>query len=235
MSLIAKPLLNVPLLEKKLLHPRPFVQMSLSSGRKERYMGRRQPSLWNFLELHKAPIDDGARQAWSREQLVNSELLVMMERIADEVNTRARGLVIDVQTYLAPEPLVRSFSFKKGDKDFALQLESWGPSPAVAFIMRQWRGPLLLGPFGWILRLLGVQEYVMNIKYRSPVAVQHVTEAEVEKWFTYLISGFDRAFAPFGFRQRHFLALTHGSSAEMDWRSSIPSVQGGRKSSQQRS
>lgn len=158
-------------------------------------MGRPSLSLWDFLERNVIRTDNDAQLASFREQLDKSELLVMMEHLAAEVNESAGGLVIDVQTYLPPEPLVRSFSFQKGDKDYTLQLESWGPNPGLTFIMRQWRGPLLLSSFGWILRLLGVQEYVMVVKFRSPISAEEATHADVEKWFMYLISGFNRQFA----------------------------------------
>lgn len=159
-------------------------------------MGRPPLSLRDFLERNVTRRENDGQLALFREQLDKSDLLVMMERLAAEVNESARGLVIDVQSYLPPEPLVRSFSFQKGDKDYTLQLESWGPNPEVTFIMRQWRGPLLLSTFGWILRLLGVQEYVMAVKFRSPINAEEVTDADVEEWFMYLISGFNRAFVP---------------------------------------
>ena len=37
---------------------------------------------------------------------------------------------------------------------------------------------------------------MIDARYRSLFRAEQVTEADVEKWFTYLISGFDRAFAP---------------------------------------
>jgi hypothetical protein len=191
-------------------------------------MGHRPPSLWNYLERRLARRENGAHLALLREQLDKSELLVMMEHIADEVNRRSRNLVIDVQSYLPPEPLVRSFSFRKGDKDYILQLESWGPNPTLTFLMRNWRGPLALSAFGWIYRLFGVDEYAMGVKFTSPLRAEDVTEADVEKWFIYLISGFDRAFVPVRFGPRGFLIWARRSTAETDWRSSISSARSSR-------
>jgi hypothetical protein len=192
-------------------------------GRKEPDMGRRQLSLWDFLEQHLTRRENDAHLALLREQLDKSELLVMMERIANEVNKKARELVIDVQSYFPPEPLVRSFSFRKGHKDYILQVESWEPNPTLVFLMWKWRGPLFLSPFGWICRLFGVEEYVMDVKFRSPLRVEEVTEAEVEKWFIYLISGFDRVSVPIRFGPRRFLTQAPRRTAETDWQSSISS------------
>ncbi len=161
-------------------------------------MGHRPPSLWNYLERHLAGRENNAHLALLREQLDKSDLLVMMERIADQVNKRAQDLVIDVQSYLRPEPLVRSFSFRKGDKDYIVQLESWEANPTLVFLMRSWRGPLSLSSFGWIYRLFGLDEYGIGVKFKSSLRAGDVTEADVEKWFIYLISGFDRAFVPEG-------------------------------------
>lgn len=159
-------------------------------------MSRRAPSLWQFLEHHVNDRDSGRHLALFREQLDQSDLLTTMERIADTVNEKARELLIDVQSYLPPEALVRSFSFHKGDQDYVLQLESWGPTPTMVFLRRKWRDPRLLKSFGWIYRLFGVEEYVIEVSYSSLFRAEQVTEVDVERWFTYLISGFDRVFAP---------------------------------------
>jgi|HubBroStandDraft_4_1064222.scaffolds.fasta_scaffold21891_2 hypothetical protein len=159
-------------------------------------MSRRAPSLWQFLENHIAERDNGRYLAVFRDQLNQSELMVTMDRVADAVNEKAGGLLIDVQSYLPPEALVRSFCFRKDDRDYLLQLESWGPKPTVVFLTRKWRSLLFSNSLGWIYRLLRVEEYVIDVKYSSLFRAEQIAEADVEKWFTYLISGFDRAFAP---------------------------------------
>jgi hypothetical protein len=45
-------------------------------------------------------------------------------------------------------------------------------------------------------QLLGVDECVVDVRYSSLFRAEQITEADVEKWLTYLIPGFDRAFAP---------------------------------------
>jgi hypothetical protein len=159
-------------------------------------MSRRAPSLWQFLEHHVVARDNGQYLALFRKQLDQSELLMTMGRVADAVNQTAGDLLIDVQSYLPPEALVRSFCFRKDDQDYVLQLESWGPQPTVVFLIRKWRSLLFFNSLNWIYRLLRVEEHVIDVKYRSLFRAERVTEADIEKWFTYLISGFDRAFAP---------------------------------------
>jgi hypothetical protein len=154
------------------------------------------PSLWQFLEDHINGKDNGQYFALFREQLDHSDLLTTMGRIADAVNEKTGYLLIDVQSYLPPEALVRSFSFHKDGQDYVLQLESWGPTPTLVFLKRKWRNPSLMNSFGWIYRLFGIEDYVIEVSYSSLFRAEQITEADVERWFTYLISGFDRAFAP---------------------------------------
>jgi len=75
-------------------------------------MTRRTPSLWQFLEHNVKGRDSGRYSAIFREQLDRSELLATMGRIADTVNFKAGELLIDVQSYLPPEALVRSFCLR---------------------------------------------------------------------------------------------------------------------------
>ncbi|MGA9471336.1 MAG: hypothetical protein WBV36_02660 [Terriglobales bacterium] len=159
-------------------------------------MSHRVPSLWQFLDHHVIARDTGQQMVRFREQLDQSELLAAMGRIADEVNTKAGNLLIDVQSYLPPEALVRSFCFGKDGQDYVLQLESWGPKPTVVFLSRKWRRLLFMNSLDWVYRCLGVEEYVIDVKFSSLFRPEQVSEADVENWFTYLISGFDRAFAP---------------------------------------
>jgi hypothetical protein len=42
-----------------------------------------------------------------------------------------------------------------------------------------------------------VEEHVIDVKLRSQLPLDAVSESDAETWFTYLLSGFDRAFAPF--------------------------------------
>jgi hypothetical protein len=159
-------------------------------------MTRRAPSLWQFLGHYVNSRNNSRYLALFHEQSDQSELLTTMVRIAEAVNEKAGDLMIDVQSYLPPQALVRSFSFHKDGQDYILQLESLGPTPTLVFLRRKWRGPLLLNSFGWLYSLLGIEEYVIDIGYSSLFQADLITELDVERWFTYLISGFDRAFAP---------------------------------------
>jgi hypothetical protein len=159
-------------------------------------MSRRTPSLWQFLEQSAMGRDSDRNLVLFREQLDRSELLATMGRVADAVNAKAGELLIDVQSYLPPEALVRSFWFHRQGQDYVLQLESWGPQPTVVFLTRKWRSLLFPNFLSWFYYLLGMEESVVDVRYSSLFRAERITEADVEKWFTYLISGFDRAFAP---------------------------------------
>ena len=140
--------------------------------------------------------DSNRYSALFREQLDQSELLATMGRVADAVNAKAGELLIDVQSYLPPEALVRSFCFHRQGQDYVLQLESWGSHPTVVFLTRRWRSLLFPNFLTWFYHLLRVEECVVDVRYSSSFRAERITEVDVEKWFTFLISGFDRAFAP---------------------------------------
>jgi len=159
-------------------------------------MRRGSPSLWEFLDRYLARKRNDASKAFARQRLDKSEVVAMMERVAEAVNERTGDLLIEVQSYLPPEALVRSFSFQKNNRDYVLQLESWGPDPRLVALSRKWRGPLFLSSLGWIYRLLGIEEHVIEVPFECAFRPEDVTEADIEQWFVYLISGFDRSFAP---------------------------------------
>lgn len=131
-----------------------------------------------------------------REQLEKSDFLESLEQVSAEINARAGKLVVEVQSYMPPEPLVRSFTFKKGDADYVMQVELWEAYPTLVFLTRQWRGILPFRYFGWLLRLFGSDGLVVHVNLRATFPPQDVTREDIEKWLMYLLSGFDRSLLP---------------------------------------
>ncbi len=56
----------------------------------------------------------------------------MMQRIWQLINTEAGTLVVDVQSYLSPEVIVRSFIFKKGEDEYVMQVEVVGTNEKLS-------------------------------------------------------------------------------------------------------
>jgi hypothetical protein len=153
--------------------------------------------LWKYVE-ERGLVEK--RQALPlaalREQLDTSALVSSMEQLSSELNREADRLVVEVQSYLPPEPVVRSFTFQRGHEEFVMQVEIWDTKPTLVFLVRKWRGALFRHYFGWIYRTLGLDGFVVEVKFSALFDVADVGEIEQEKWFVYLLSGLDGRYRP---------------------------------------
>lgn len=161
-------------------------------------MSKRRLSLMEFMEdqnlVQKAPslpLED------LRKEIEASALLKDMESTAGVINQAAGSLLIDVQSYLWPEPLIRSFSVQKKREEYVMQLEVWGGQPALTFVVRKARETLFSRFLPWVLtHWLGLHEVEVNVKSSSILNVDLVASRDIEAWFIYLLSGFDRSLLP---------------------------------------
>lgn len=159
-------------------------------------MNERCPSLKSALEeLELARNEAGATSVAFRDQLERSELFEMMRRVCQLINTAAGTLIIDVQSYLAPEVIVRSFTLKKGRDEYVMQIELVGSRTQVVFLTQ--KHPSGFSRFaGLIYGLLGAEKSDVNVKLAFVIRPEGVRERDVEEWFTYLLTGLNRRFTP---------------------------------------
>jgi hypothetical protein len=161
-------------------------------------MSKRRVSLMEFMENQNLvqkepalPLED------LRKEIEAGALLKDLERTAGVINQAAGSLLIDVQSYLWPEPLIRSFSVQKKREEFVMQLELWDGRPALTFILRKARETLLSRFLPWVItHWLGLHEIEVAVKSSSVLNVDLVTSRDIEGWFIYLLSGFDRSLLP---------------------------------------
>jgi hypothetical protein len=153
--------------------------------------------LWKYIE-ERGLVGTRASVplAALREQLDQSRLLSTMEQLSSEINLKADKLVIEVQSFLPPEPVVRSFTFQRGNQEFVMQVEIWDTKPTLVFLVRKWQGAFFRRYFGWIYRFLGLDGFVVEVKFSALFDAADVSEVDEEKWFIYLLSGLDGPYTP---------------------------------------
>lgn len=161
-------------------------------------MNKRRPSLMEFMEKQNLVQKEPSKPLEDlRKEIEAGSLLKDMERTAGVINQAAGSLLIDAQSYLWPEPLIRSFSVQKKREEYVMQLELWEGQPALTFLLRKARETLLSRFLPWVItHWLGLHEIEVIIKSSSALNADLVTSRDIEGWFIYLLSGFDRSLLP---------------------------------------
>ncbi len=132
-----------------------------------------------------------------RREVEGGALVQDLERVAKSINQAAGGLLIDVQAYLWPEPLIRSFATQKRGEEYIMQLEMWSDQLVLTFLSHRVRGSVVSRYFPWVFaRWLGLHDLEVVVKSTTPFDRGRVTMRDVESWFVYLLSGYDGSFAP---------------------------------------
>lgn len=150
----------------------------------------RQSSLWEFLSDSDVLTKSGALPlSLHRARLEDSDLITSLQRLSDAVNDHAGNQVIEVQSGLRHEPLIRSFTYNSDNSDHMMQIELWGAQPTLVFLTRKWHAPYLLRPLAWLYSLLGFDAFAVDVKFTAIFEPDEITIRHVEEWFLYLLSG----------------------------------------------
>jgi len=72
-------------------------------------------------------------------------VLKTMRDICAAINTEAGTIIVDEQHYLPPWPVLSGFGFTRGQTEYVMQLELWGPRPSlvlspVSGVTLRWTG-----------------------------------------------------------------------------------------------
>jgi hypothetical protein len=154
-------------------------------------------SLSHFLrERHLISSNEGDALERGRQRVEKSGLLRMMEETCTAINELAGRTVVDAHSFLAPDPTLGCFIFVEGSNEFILRLELRGASPLLVFAERKWRDMVTNDFLRWAYRLVEVEPMSIAVKQVYELQDDHISAAQVRRWFFYLISGFDRSYAP---------------------------------------
>jgi hypothetical protein len=154
-------------------------------------------SLKDFLEERRLiRKNDCLPLAQIRQRLVESQLLQTMRDICDAINTEAGTIIVDEQHYLPPEPVLSGFGFTRGQTEYVMRLELWGPRPSLVFVTRKWRDASPNRLFRWFYQFRRLEPLIVNFKFSCELLEEEVSEEELRQCFYYLLSGCSRSYTP---------------------------------------
>jgi hypothetical protein len=154
-------------------------------------------SLKDFLqERHLTQKDVVFPLPYARQRLEKSLILETMRDICAQINSEAGTVIVDEHHYLPPEPVVCSYMFMKGQTEYVMRLELWGPRPSLVFVTRKWRDDTSNRLLRLISKLAGLQRVSVNIKFSCELPAGNVSAEEIKRCFYYLLSGLSRSYIP---------------------------------------
>jgi hypothetical protein len=161
-------------------------------------MTKRRPSLMEFMRqqnLLQSPTQVPLETL--RKQIEESVFVRNLEQTARAINKAAGSLLVDTQSYLWPEPLIRTFGVQKNREEHVMQLVLTNGQLVLAFLSHRPRGTVLSRYLPWVFaHWLGLHEVDVIVKCSGAVAAEAVTTGQIESWFVYLLSGLDGSLAP---------------------------------------
>ena len=119
----------------------------------------------------------------------------LLERVCDvcqEINSGAREGVVYGRMFARPYPMAFRVGFVRGDTEFLMSLAMLDEIPTLVFSWRreyQWKKSLL----PWLRHSAARKEYPV---FEREIDPSSVSDAEIQRWFTYLLSGLRRRFKP---------------------------------------
>jgi hypothetical protein len=158
-------------------------------------------SLAQFLkERQLMPANDTFAMERGRERVERSGLLRMMQETCAAINELAGRTVVDVHTFLPPEPILACFIFVEDGTEYLIRLELQEATPTLVFAERRWRDTVTNDFVRWAYRLADIEPITVNVKLIHEIHDDRISAEQVREWFFYLISGLNRSHAP-SFRQ----------------------------------
>jgi hypothetical protein len=132
----------------------------------------------------------------ARERLEQSKLIELAGAICSDINVRAGELIVESQSYLPPQAILRSFVFVSGSAEHVMRIKLGISGPVVSFFTRKWRDSSP-NPCVRLLYRLGALESVrVRFKFTRSIDEDRLTREEMETWFRYLLSGLRPKFRP---------------------------------------
>jgi hypothetical protein len=165
--------------------------------RAQREVKDQSPSLAQFLkERQLIPEDDHYAVERGRERVERSGLLPMMLETCAEINALVGRTIVDVHSFLPPDPILCCFIFVEDGTEYLIRLELQGEIPTLIFSERKWRDTVTNDFVRWAHRIAEIEPVTISIKLVHEFHDIRVSAERVRDWFIYLVSGMDRSHTP---------------------------------------
>jgi hypothetical protein len=155
------------------------------------------PALLEFLKQRQliAP-DESTTIERCRKRVEESGLVSIMMETCGSINRMVGRTIIDVHSFLPPEPILCCFIFVEEGTEYFMRLELRGEIPTLLFVERKWRDTVANDFVRWAHRLAEIEPVTMNVKLVHEFDNLRVSAEQVREWFMYLVSGMDRSHTP---------------------------------------
>lgn len=142
--------------------------------------------------------DDSGLERQARERLERSGLVPLMQQTCVSINQMVGGVMVDAHAFLPGEPVLCCFVFVEDGTEYVMRLELQGAIPILIFAERKWRDTLANDFVRWAYRLAEIEPVSISIKMIYEFREERIEadSDQVQTWFRYLISGFDRSYGP---------------------------------------
>lgn len=159
---------------------------------------RKDPaSLAEFLNArHLIIADDYLEIERARERVEASGIVSMMIETCITINGMVGRTIVDMHSFLPPEPILCCFIYVEEGTEYFIRLEMQGAIPTLIFSERKCRDTVSNDFVRWMHRLADIEPVTITVKLVHEFQELHVSVEQVREWFKYLVSGLDRSYIP---------------------------------------
>jgi hypothetical protein len=154
-------------------------------------------SLAEFLNERNLIIPDEYLEIErARERVEASGIVSMMIETCATINGMVGRTIVDMHSFLPPEPILCCFIFAEEGTEYFMRLELQGTIPTLSFSERKCRDAVSNDFVRWVHRLADIEPVTITVKLVHEFQEVRVSAEQVRVWFKYLISGLDRSYMP---------------------------------------
>jgi len=164
-------------------------------------MGTTPSWISNLLSKYqpRQNVTEGSTFARYQFTLDRSRLIERMDATCEAIDSQAGGRVISIEFFLQPQILSRRYLFHRGSVRFSMALAILAHGPTLIFSSNQANE--------WVQRIrrrcgLYVEPPRERVVFELMINPSTVNNADLQQWFTYLLSGFERSHKPAQNRDR---------------------------------
>jgi hypothetical protein len=154
-------------------------------------------SLAQFLnDRHLISTDETTGMERARDRVEASGIVNTMTETCATINGMAGRTIVDMHSFVPPEPIFCCFIFAEDGTEYFMRLELQGTIPTLSFSERKCRDTVSNDFVRWVHRLADIEPVTITIKLVHEFQEVHASAYQVREWFKYLISGLDRNYIP---------------------------------------